>query len=77
MRQRDIRETSNNKTMDFLDVLRTQDGISEEEISSLALDLLLGGYETASMLIAIIVKYLSQDSKILSELRVSFLVYTN
>jgi len=77
LRQRNNGENGSDGRIDFLDVLITQDNISEKEISSLVLDLLLGGYETTSMLIAIIVKFLGENSnsKILGELRVSFLLY--
>lgn len=56
--------------MDFLDVLIEADKVSEEEVLSLVLDLLLGGYETTAMLIAIIVKFLSVNPKMLSDLKV-------
>ncbi|XP_058071072.1 steroid (22S)-hydroxylase-like [Magnolia sinica] len=55
--------------MDFLDVLLTHNNTSEEEILSLVLDLLLGGYETTAMLISIIVKFLSGCPRALNELR--------
>ncbi|XP_068653657.1 cytochrome P450 724B1-like [Aristolochia californica] len=57
------------RKMDFMDVLITHDELSEDEILSLVLDLLLGGYETTSMLIAIVVRFLSDCPKALNELR--------
>ncbi|XP_038981137.1 cytochrome P450 724B1-like [Phoenix dactylifera] len=54
---------------DFLDALIAADRVSEEEVLSLVLDLLLGGYETTSMLIAVIVKFLSVNPKMLSDLK--------
>ncbi|XP_020242593.1 cytochrome P450 724B1-like [Asparagus officinalis] len=69
-RQRDIGD-KNNETVDFLDVLSRQESISDEEIASLVIDLLLAGYETPSLLIATIVKFLGENSnsKILTEIR--------
>lgn len=61
--------------MDFLDVLIDGNRIPEEEVLSLVLDLLLGGYETTSMLIAIIVRFLSVNPKILSDLKVSLISF--
>lgn len=58
--------------MDFLDVLLAHDHLSEEEILSLVMDLLLGGYETTSIFIAIVVRFLSDHPKALDELRVRF-----
>ncbi|KAG1346342.1 putative cytochrome P450 724B1-like [Cocos nucifera] len=55
--------------MDFLDVLIDANRIPEEEVLSLVLDLLLGGYETTAMLIAIIVRFLSVKPKMLSDLK--------
>ncbi|XXG57082.1 hypothetical protein AAC387_Pa03g4328 [Persea americana] len=55
--------------MDFLDVLLAHDHLSEEEILSLVMDLLLGGYETTSIFIAIVVRFLSDHPKALDELR--------
>lgn len=43
LRQRNNIENESNERMDFLDVLLSQENISEEEISILVLDLLLGG----------------------------------
>lgn len=61
-------------TKDFLDLLESHGGLAEEEIFGLVIDLLIGGYETTAMLIAIIVKFVGNDPEILSELRVSFLL---
>ncbi|KAJ8486032.1 hypothetical protein OPV22_018517 [Ensete ventricosum] len=54
---------------DFLDLLESHGGLTEDEIFGLVIDLLIGGYETTAMLIAIIVKFLGNDPEILSELR--------
>lgn len=74
MLQRDSEGKRSDGRLDFLDMLMAQDNISEEETCSLVLDMLLGGYETTSLLIAIIVKFLSEksNSEILSKLRVRF-----
>ncbi|CAL9755390.1 unnamed protein product [Musa acuminata subsp. burmannicoides] len=56
-------------TKDFLDLLESHGGLAEEEIFGLVIDLLIGGYETTAMLIAIIVKFVGSDPEILSELR--------
>lgn len=54
-----------------MDVLLTHEHLSEEEILSLVLDLLLGGYETTSIFIATAVKFLSDHPRALDELRVN------
>ncbi|KAL5793284.1 hypothetical protein ACOSP7_001878 [Xanthoceras sorbifolium] len=43
---------------DFLDVILSKGGMSNEEIVSIVLDILLGGYETTATLIALIVYFL-------------------
>ncbi|URD94613.1 cytochrome P450 [Musa troglodytarum] len=54
---------------DFLDLLESHGGLTEDEIFGLVIDLLIGGYETTAMLISIIVKFVGKDPEILSELR--------
>lgn len=58
--------------MDFLDVLLAHNHLSEEEILSLVMDLLLGGYETTSVFIATVVRFLSDHPRALDELTVRF-----
>ncbi|XP_073009070.1 cytochrome P450 724B1-like [Typha latifolia] len=69
IRRREKEDGKVEERMDFLAILLHQNELSEEEILSLVLDLLLGGYETTAMLIAIIVKFLGSDHKMLAELR--------
>ncbi|KAG9455713.1 hypothetical protein H6P81_000221 [Aristolochia fimbriata] len=66
---RDHDDDQEQRKMDFMDVLITHDKLSEDEILSLVLDLLLGGHETTSMFIAIILRFLSDCPKALNELR--------
>ncbi|KAG0456386.1 hypothetical protein HPP92_024174 [Vanilla planifolia] len=71
MRQREnrMREREEKEKKDFLDMLLADENLAEENVLSLMLDLLLGGYETTAMLIAIAVKYLSENPEILNELK--------
>ncbi|KAK3183688.1 hypothetical protein Dsin_030974 [Dipteronia sinensis] len=46
---------------DFLDVILSKGGLIDEEIVSIVLDILLGGYETTATLISLIVYFLSHS----------------
>ncbi|XP_020581903.1 cytochrome P450 724B1-like [Phalaenopsis equestris] len=67
-RRREV-QLNNKLGLDFLDILLADENITEKYVLSLMLDLLLGGYETTAMLIAIMVKYLSENPSILEELK--------
>ncbi|KAG0455139.1 hypothetical protein HPP92_024431 [Vanilla planifolia] len=73
MRQREnrMREKEEKEKKDFLDMLLADENLAEENVLSLMLDLLLGGYETTAMLIAIAVKYLSENPEMLNELKLT------
>ncbi|XP_062224808.1 cytochrome P450 724B1-like [Phragmites australis] len=51
------------KKGDFLDVLLASNELSDEEKVSFVLDSLLGGYETTSLLISMVVYFLGQSAK--------------
>ncbi|KAK3142333.1 hypothetical protein QOZ80_4BG0345220 [Eleusine coracana subsp. coracana] len=51
------------KKGDFLDVLLSTDELSDEEKVSFVLDSLLGGYETTSLLISMVVYFLGQSAE--------------
>ncbi|XP_077252078.1 cytochrome P450, family 724, subfamily A, polypeptide 1 [Tasmannia lanceolata] len=55
---------------DFLDVLLSNTSLSDEEKVSLVLDLLLGGYETTSLLMALAVYFLERSPPALEQLKV-------
>jgi len=56
---------------DFLDVILSKRGIlTDGQIVSVALDILLGGYETTSTLIALIVYFLGHVPKAFQTLKV-------
>lgn len=58
------------KKGDFLDVLLSNDNLCDEERVSLVLDLLLGGYETTSVLISLSVYFLGLSPLALQQLKV-------
>uniref|UniRef100_A0A2N9FNL9 Cytochrome P450 724B1 n=1 Tax=Fagus sylvatica TaxID=28930 RepID=A0A2N9FNL9_FAGSY len=63
------KKNSGNCTSDFLEILLTVDTLSEEEKVSFVLDSLLGGYETTSILMAMVVHFLSQSPPALQQLK--------
>lgn len=56
---------------DFLDVILSKQRLSNEEIVSIVLDILLGGYETTSTLIGLIVYFLGHAPDAFENLKVS------
>lgn len=62
-------KSCNNKRNDFLDTLLCVDTLSEDEKVSFVLDSLLGGYETTSLLMAMIVHFLGQSPLALQQLK--------
>ncbi|GLJ05290.1 hypothetical protein SUGI_0015460 [Cryptomeria japonica] len=54
---------------DFLDSLITNTNLSDEEILNLVMDLIFGGYETTSTLIALILKFLTECPKALQQIK--------
>ncbi|XP_031284074.1 cytochrome P450 724B1-like [Pistacia vera] len=67
-RRRNIAENSR-KRNDFLELLLCVDTLSEEEKVSFVLDSLLGGYETTSLLMAMVVHFLSHSPTALQQLK--------
>lgn len=57
---------------DFLEILLSVDTLSEDEKVSFVLDSLLGGYETTSLLMAMVVHLLGQSPTALEQLKVTF-----
>lgn len=55
---------------DFLEILLGIDTLSEDEKVSFVLDSLLGGYETTSLLMAMVVYFLAQSPSALQQLKV-------
>ncbi|KAJ6800513.1 cytochrome P450 724B1-like [Iris pallida] len=58
-----------NKKGDFLDVLLSVSNLTEEEKVSFVLDLLLGGYETTSILMSMAVYFLAQSPLALEKIK--------
>ncbi|RXH67855.1 hypothetical protein DVH24_028002 [Malus domestica] len=58
------------KRSDFLEILLDVDSLSEDEKVSFILDSLLGGYETTSLLMAMVVYFLAQSPSALQRLKV-------
>ncbi|XP_044492916.1 cytochrome P450 724B1-like [Mangifera indica] len=67
-RRRNIIENSR-KGNDFLEVLLWVDTLSEDEKVSFVLDSLLGGYETTSLLLAMVVHFLGHSPTALQQLK--------
>ena len=62
------------KKGDFLDVLLSTNELSDEEKVSFVLDSLLGGYETTSLLISMVVYFLGQSAEDLGLVKVTYCV---
>ncbi|KAL9457239.1 hypothetical protein AB3S75_006310 [Citrus x aurantiifolia] len=60
---------SEKKNSDFLEILLCVDTLSEDEKVSFVLDSLLGGYETTSLLMALVVHFLGQSPTALEQLK--------
>lgn len=60
----------NSKKNDFLEILLYVDTLSEDEKISFVLDSLLGGYETTSLLMSMVVYFLGQSTSALEQLKV-------
>ncbi|XP_057461336.1 cytochrome P450 724B1-like isoform X2 [Actinidia eriantha] len=58
-----------NKRSDFLEILLGVDSLSQDEKVSFVLDSLLGGYETTSVLMAMVVHFLAQSPTALAHLK--------
>lgn len=61
----------NKGSEDFLDVILSKQKLSDEEMVSIVLDILLGGYETTSTLMALIVYFLGHSPNAFQTLKVS------
>ncbi|XP_019193534.1 PREDICTED: cytochrome P450 724B1 [Ipomoea nil] len=59
----------NSKKNDFLEILLYVDTLSEDEKISFVLDSLLGGYETTSLLLSMVVYFLGQSTSALEQLK--------
>ncbi|KAG8082319.1 hypothetical protein GUJ93_ZPchr0014g46966 [Zizania palustris] len=57
------RNAGSSKKVDFLDVLLSSNELSDEEKVSFVLDSLLGGYETTSLLISMVVYFLGKSAQ--------------
>ncbi|GMG98853.1 hypothetical protein Nepgr_000693 [Nepenthes gracilis] len=67
--RRRVSVENSKKKNDFLDTLLRVDTLSEDEKVSFALDSLLGGYETTSLLMAMVVHFLGQSPSALQEMK--------
>lgn len=65
------RSAGSGKKGDFLDVLLSGNELSDEEKVSFVLDSLLGGYETTSLLISMVVYFLGQSTEDLDMVQVN------
>lgn len=64
----------NTRSFDFLEILLCVDSLSEDEKVSFVLDSLLGGYETTSLLMAMVVHFLDQSTTALEHLKVIHII---
>ncbi|KAL8148565.1 cytochrome P450 724B1-like [Apium graveolens] len=62
-------QQDNPRSFDFLEILLCVDALSEDEKVSFVLDSLLGGYETTSLLMAMVVHFLDQSTTALEHLK--------
>uniref|UniRef100_A0A7N0T7X2 Cytochrome P450 724B1 n=1 Tax=Kalanchoe fedtschenkoi TaxID=63787 RepID=A0A7N0T7X2_KALFE len=67
-RRRNPREKADNEG-DFLDIILSKEDFNDEEIVSVALDILLGGFETTATLLALVLYFLANSPAALYELR--------
>ncbi|PON44230.1 Cytochrome P450 [Parasponia andersonii] len=63
-------DENSRKRSDFLEILLSVDTLSEDEKVSFVLDSLLGGYETTSLLMALVVYFLAHSPSALQQLKV-------
>lgn len=61
--------------VDFLDVILSKRRLTDEETVSIVLDILLGGYETTSTLISLIVYFLGHAPAAFETLKVFLFLY--
>jgi hypothetical protein len=66
------RNSGNSRRSDFLEILLRVNNLSEEEKVSFVLDSLLGGYETTSLLMAMVVHFLALSPPAFEQLKVTF-----
>lgn len=69
-RRRHAGNISCKKSTDFLEILLCVDTLSEDEKVSFVLDSLLGGYETTSLLMSMVVFFLHQSPSAVEQLKV-------
>lgn len=70
-RRRNEADNSFRKRSDFLETLLGVDSLSDDEKVGFVLDSLLGGYETTSLLLTMVVSFLSHSPSALQRLKVS------
>lgn len=66
---------SQKRGSDFLEILLGVDTLSEDEKVSFVLDALLGGYETTSILMAMVVHFVAKSPSALEQLKVYIFVF--
>lgn len=57
--------------VDFLDAILSKQSLNDDEIVSIVLDIMLGGYETTSTLMALIVYFLHHSPIAFAKLKVN------
>ncbi|CAN1315967.1 Cytochrome P450 724B1 [Linum perenne] len=70
-RRRSKEDGAGKEKVDFLEILMGLDALSEDEKVSFVLDALLGGYETTSVLMAMVVHFLGHSPTALSHIKVN------
>lgn len=63
------------KKGDFLDVLLSSNELSDEEKVNFVLDSLLGGYETTSLLISMVVYFIGQSAEDMDLVKVIYMLF--
>ncbi|WCJ27935.1 Cytochrome P450 724B1 [Euphorbia peplus] len=69
IQQRRINNNNNNRKEDFLQVILSKGQLSDDEIVSIMLDILLAGYETTSTLISLILYFVAHSPLAFQSLR--------
>ncbi|KAH7845458.1 hypothetical protein Vadar_002347 [Vaccinium darrowii] len=69
IREREKRGTVGIKNGDFIDEMLQKGNLSDEEKVSVAIDILLAGYETTSGLLALVVYFIAQSPSVLHQLK--------
>lgn len=72
IKEREKKGTVGIKKGDFIDEMLQKGNLNDEEKVSVAIDILLAGYETTSGLLALVVYFIAQSPSVLHQLKVHY-----